>query len=89
MRRRESITTREYTYTAVFEPEENGGYTVWFPALRGCLTCGATLDEAREMAAEALQGYLEILQEDGTPIPVEGDVPATVSERVRVQLKAV
>ena len=89
MRRRESITTREYTYTAVFEPEESGGYTVWFPALRGCLSCGANLDEARKMAAEALQGYLEILQEDGMPIPVEGDVLATVSERVRVQLKAV
>ena len=46
MPRKEKVTTREYTYTAVFEPAEEGGYIVSFPALPGCATQGETLDEA-------------------------------------------
>jgi predicted RNase H-like HicB family nuclease/predicted RNA binding protein YcfA (HicA-like mRNA interferase family) len=53
----------------VFEPEPDGGYTVHFPALRGCITYGQTLDEARDMAEKALELYLESLREDDLPIP--------------------
>jgi predicted RNase H-like HicB family nuclease len=38
---------------------------VSFPDLPGCVTAGATLDEAREMAAEALALYLGGMAEDG------------------------
>jgi len=69
----EAVATTEHRFTALFEPDEDGGYTVSFPALPGCLTHGATKDEARRMAAEVLQGYLETLHEDGMPIPVEND----------------
>ena len=71
MARPETVTTTEYTFTAVFEPAEEGGYVVTFPALPGLVTEGDTLDEARAMAADALQGYLEILQEDDRPLPAE------------------
>ena len=40
-----------YLYPAVFDPNENGGYTVTFPDLPGCVTEGDTLDEALQMAA--------------------------------------
>lgn len=89
MARKESITTTEYTYTAVFEPAEEGGYTVYFPALPGCITEGDTLEEARAMAAEALELYLQVLQQEGRPIPAENihspDEP--FRERVRVTLE--
>jgi predicted RNase H-like HicB family nuclease len=61
MTKRARVNSREYSFTAVFEPAEEGDYVVSFPALPGCLTQGETLAEARRMAAEALAGYLETL----------------------------
>lgn len=88
MAHHEAVAATEYRFTALFEPDEDGGYTVSFPALPGCLTHGATMDEARRMAAEALQGYLETLNEDGMSIPVENDSQLPICETVHVQLKA-
>jgi antitoxin HicB len=42
----------------VFEPAEEGGYVVTCPALPGLVTEGDTLEEARDMAADAIRGYL-------------------------------
>ena len=53
----------------MIEPAEEGGYVVTCPRLRGVVTQGETLDEARAMAADAIAGYLELLREDGLPIP--------------------
>ncbi len=86
MTQKERLGTHEYTFTAVFEPEPDGGYTVHFPALRGCITYGQTLDEARDMAEEALELYLESLREDDLPIP-EDAVSQPIQEPIRVQLK--
>ncbi len=91
MRKEETIRTEEYTYTAVFEPSEDGGFVVSVPALAGCITQGETFEEAREMVIDAIRGYLESLQKDGLPIPVEqvADEAEPVREKVRVQLKTV
>lgn len=86
MPQKERLGSREYTFTAVFEPEPDGGYTVHFPALRGCITYGETLDEARDMAVEALELYLESLSEDELPIP-EDAAGQPLQEPIRVQLK--
>ena len=56
------------TYTAVFD-QGDGGYTVTVPALPGLVTEGRTIDEAREMAIDAIRCYLESLRKDGEPIP--------------------
>ena len=61
MNYQEPITTAEYTYTALFEPAEEGGYVVHFPSLPGLTTEGETLEEARAMATDLLTGYLELL----------------------------
>lgn len=60
-----------YKYTVVFEQIEKGGYLVTCPALPGLITEGDTLDEAREMAKDAIKGYLESLAKDGEPPPEE------------------
>ena len=70
------ITTRAYSYTAVFEPAEEGGFVVTFPALPGLVTEGDSLEEARAMAADALLGYLESLAKDGLPAPAEDSEPS-------------
>ncbi len=62
-----------HTYTVLLLPEPDGGYVVEVPALPGCVTEGDSLTEALLMAEEAITGYLEILQEDGDPLPVESE----------------
>ena len=47
-----------YHFNLVFRPESEGGYTVIVPALPGCITYGKTLDEAKAMAKDAIEGYL-------------------------------
>ena len=56
-------------YTAVFEPVEEGGFVVIFPAIPGLATQGETLDEAQDMAGDCLRAYLESLALDGKPPP--------------------
>ena len=68
--------TKQYNYTAVCEPAEEGGFVVTFPALPGLITEGDTLGEARAMAADALRGYLESLAKDGTLAPQEDPQPS-------------
>ena len=60
----ETITIRDLSFTAVFEPADSGGYTVTCPALPGVVTESDTLKEAREMVKDAIAGYLDILRED-------------------------
>ena len=48
----------EHLFTALFEPAEEGGYEVTFPAIPDLATQGETLEEAREMAQDALRCYL-------------------------------
>jgi predicted RNase H-like HicB family nuclease len=61
-----------YNYTAVFERNENNGYTVTVPTLPGLVTEGKNLDDARNMATEAIECYLDGM--DRNKIPVEGDI---------------
>lgn len=56
-------------YTAVFEPQPEGGYTVVVPALPGCITEGDSLKEARKMASDAIKAYCESLLKDNLPLP--------------------
>ncbi len=59
-----------YDFTVVIEPDE-GGYHAYVPALQGCHTWGATLDEARENIIEAASLHIEAMLEDGEPVPSE------------------
>lgn len=60
---------RQLNHTVIFEPAEESGYTVMVPALPGCVTEGDTLDQARHMAKDAIEGYIETLMELGQPVP--------------------
>jgi predicted RNase H-like HicB family nuclease len=73
MKRKSRSSTREtvseYSFTVLFEPAAEGGYVVTCPALPGLVTEGDTLEEARNMARDAIRGYLESLRKDGAPGP--------------------
>jgi len=57
------------TYTVVLVRDEDGGYCVHVPALKGCHTEGDTLPEALEMARDAIECYLGSLEKHGEPCP--------------------
>ncbi len=56
-------------YIALIHKDADSDFGVSFPDLPGCVTAGASLDEARDMAAEALAFHLEGLVADGEPVP--------------------
>lgn len=87
MAHREPTTAAEHAYNILLQPEPEGGYTVTCPSLPGLVTFGQTLEEARAMAADAVEGYLECLQEDGLPLP-ESDLVAVppLVDQIRVKL---
>jgi len=65
-------------FKVVLEPAEEGGFTVYVPSLSGCISQGESRQEALENIKEAIELYLE---------PVEDDVEiGTEKEIVEVSL---
>ena len=48
----------------VLEPSEDSGYTAFVPALPGCLSEGDTRDAALANLQEAIELYLEPVEDD-------------------------
>jgi len=59
---------KNLNYRIILRPEPEGGFTVSVPALPGCITWGATLDEASRMAEDAIQAYLASVEKHGEVI---------------------
>jgi antitoxin HicB len=59
------------SYKILLRKEPEGGYTVIVPSLPGCITYGTTIEEAINMAKEAIELYIESLREHGDEIPTE------------------
>jgi predicted RNase H-like HicB family nuclease len=57
------------TYIALLRKDETSDDGVNFPDFPGCVTAGGTLDEARRMAAEALDLHVAGLLEDREAVP--------------------
>lgn len=55
-------------YVVVIEKAENN-YSAYVPDLPGCVATGETLDEVKQMIAEAIEFHIEGMLEDGLPIP--------------------
>jgi len=55
-------------FEVVFEQDEEG-YHVFVPALKGCHSWGATREQARSMIREAIELWLETAAEEGIAIP--------------------
>lgn len=57
-------------YPIVIHKDKNSDYGVTVPDLPGCFSAGETLDEALEMAREAVECHIEGLLLDGEALPV-------------------
>ena len=56
-------------YIAYLHKDQDSDFGVSFPDFPGCVSAGKTLEEARQMAAEALALHIAGLVEDGETIP--------------------
>lgn len=77
---------RVASYFAIFDPAEEGGYNVSFPDFPGCVTFGKNFEEARAMAHEVLELWLEELTESREYIPTRSTYP--IVDEIRVPLPA-
>ena len=63
---------RSYIFRVELEEDfEDGGWSAVIPALPGCAVDGETAGEALEYIRDLAQAYVEVLLEDGKPIPAE------------------
>lgn len=81
---KEKIKQQIYNYTVIFEPSKDGGYTVYVPALQGCITQGNTFEEAEIMVKDAIVGYLRVMKDLKEEIPIEPE--KTIISRIPVKL---
>ncbi len=63
-------------YPAIFISDEEGGYTVEFPDLPGCVTEGNSMAEALFMAEDAASGWILTMLEEGEELPEATDLRA-------------
>lgn len=57
------------TYIAFLRKDTASDFGVEFPDLPGCISAGSTIEEAQEMAEEALAAHLAFLRSSGDPVP--------------------
>ena len=54
----------------IIEDSAEGGYVASYPDLKGCITCGPTIEAAAAALADAKRVWLEAAIEEGYDIPV-------------------
>lgn len=58
----------ERGYEVRLEPQPEGGFTVFVPELPDVITEGRTREEALALAKDAIEGYLEAMDDEGWPV---------------------
>ncbi|MBQ6504962.1 MAG: type II toxin-antitoxin system HicB family antitoxin [Flexilinea sp.] len=54
----------------IVEDTDEGGYIASYPELKGCITCGETIEQVVSMAIDAKKAWLEAAVEDRYDIPL-------------------
>ena len=66
----------KYVYPAIFTAEENNAYSVYFPDLEGCYTCGDNLEDALYMAEDVLAFTLYDYEKGAQKVPEASELQA-------------
>ena len=66
----------KYVYPAIFTAEENNAYSVYFPDLEGCYTCGDNLEDALYMAEDVLAFTLYDYEKGAQKVPDASELQA-------------
>ena len=73
-------------YPVLFYEEEENGYSVFVPDLNDASTCGATLEEAMEMAEDLIAGIVLDEMEEENKIPTENKIEDVSFEELEKRL---
>jgi predicted RNase H-like HicB family nuclease len=57
----------------IFRQGEDGYWLVSCPSLPGCISQGETKEEAEANIREAIDLYIEVLEDQGLPVPEDDD----------------
>ena len=68
------------SYIGLIRKDPDSDFGVDFPDFPGCVTAGATLEEARRMAQEALERHVQGMLEDGDELPLPGPLDAIMAD---------
>jgi predicted RNase H-like HicB family nuclease len=68
------------SYIGLIRKDADSDFGVDFPDFQGCVSAGATLDEARRMAQEALELHIGGVLEDGEVLPVPSSLEAVMAD---------
>ena len=77
---------KTYIFKVEVEQEEDGRWGAEIPTLPGCAAWGYTKEEALEALQDGAQAYLEVLFEDGCPLPKEAEETTHVVEAPMVAI---
>jgi antitoxin HicB len=70
------MMTLDYPFTMhPLAEDEGGGYLIEFPDLPGCMSDGATPEEAIRNGADAVRCWIDAMREAGRPIPAPSRAP--------------
>lgn len=76
------MKTRHRKFTAILLPERDpefpGYYNALVPALPGCVSYGASKEEALTNIREAIEAYVEDLEAEGEDVPQDSFEPIIV-----------
>ncbi len=67
-------------YIAIVHKESKSDFGVSFPDFSGCITAGKNIDEAKDMAQEALSLHIQGMLEDGDQLPVPSSLEDIMSD---------
>ena len=56
-------------YVVVIERAEDGSFSAYVPDLPGCVACGDSPDEVRQLIAEAVALHIDSLRQHGETVP--------------------
>ena len=75
----------KYVYTAVFTPDEGGGYSVAVPDLPGCITGGDDIADALSMIEDAAAMWLWDAENKNEPLPAATSMEAVPVEANQIK----
>ena len=67
-------------YIALIHKTSRSDYGVSFPDFPGCISAGKTIDEAKNMAKEALTGHIRTMVDYGEKIPPPSSLDAVIAD---------
>jgi len=68
------------SYIGLIRKDDDSDFGVDFPDFPGCVTAGATIEEARRLAEEALEMHVDGMAEDGEPLPTPSSLDAIMAD---------